>query len=326
MKPVSVLLSIVTFIVATMLAGFADAQYYRSSNGCYNGYCAPTYSYSTPSYSSVSYPYYSAWEWKQWPTDPTYWTRVRYQYVSQHDKISENDGWLYYRGDAGDWVKHCLISQYAAKPVVYPLGQTQVGYSEPVYRVIQQYPYLMKPGVLIAKQPAGPADARDFLVPFENDGPARMESAFKSQTSATELALQVAKGEQTKELEQLRARTQLARDTLAANNDERFLSEIKELFALRQKSATIQTDSLDATTIAIDNPDLVKVVETKCFNCHGGAQGVAKNIDFRKKLTPEQWRACYRQVATGAMPQKGQPLSGEEMDLFELEMLSANKP
>lgn len=329
MKPAFRIFVTAILLIAVLFVGYADAQYYRS-NGCYNGYCQPTYSYkqptysySAPSYSSVTYPYYGGWDWKLWDTDPTYYIRYRWQHLSHCDKVLENDGWLYQKGYSGEWLRHCKISEYAAKPVVYPLGQTQVGYSEPTYRLVQQYPYLMKPGVLIAKQPAAPPDPRDFLVPYENNGNVIVESAAKSQSSAMELALQVAKGEQQKELEQLRARTQLSRDSLAAINDERFMSEIKELFALRQKSATIQRADDDATTIAVKNPDLAKVVETKCFNCHGGAQGVAKNIDFRKELTPEQWRLCYRQVATGAMPQKGQPLSGEELDLFELEMLSA---
>ena len=307
------------------LCSFAEAQYYYSRSNCSNGYCAPTYSYSAPSYSSVSYPYYSAWEWKQWPTDPTYWIRVRYQHVSYSDKISENDGWLYYRGDVGDWVKHCLISQYAAKPVIYPVGRTEVGYYEPTYRLVQQAPYLAKPGVLIAKQPPAPIDPRDFLVPYQDDGVARTESAFKTQISATELALQVVKSEQEKEKMQLLTRAQLSRDTLAAQNDERFLSEIKELFALRQRSATIQSGGDAGGVVAIDNEKVAALVSSKCFKCHGAGGKVEKGIDFRTKLSAEQWKMCFRECATGEMPREGQPLSSEELDLIQDEWLAVVK-
>lgn len=329
---------VVAAAVALLLCQSASGQYYRSSCSptyCPPTYSAPTYHYSAPSYStptyrsapSVTYPYYSGWEWRQWDTDPTYWIRVRWQHFSCDSKALENDGWLYTKSSYGEWVRHCRIGEYSvAKPVVYPLGRTEVGYYEPVYRLVQQAPYLAKPGTLIAKTPVDAIDPRDFLVPFQDDGPARSDAAFKSQTSATELALQVVKSEQQKELAQLQTRAQLARDALAAQNDERFLSEIKELFALRQKSATIRADAEGgAAVVAIDNADAAALVKSKCFACHGGQKGVSGSIDFRKPLTAQEWAKCFRSAAAGTMPKEGQPLSGEELDLLQNEWLAAVK-
>lgn len=329
---------VIAAALALLLAHSASGQYYRSS--CETGYCQPTYSaptyhYSTPTYRStptysapsVTYPYYSGWEWRQWDTDPTYWVRVRWHHFTYESKALENDGWLYTKSAYGEWVRHCRIGEYSvAKPVVYPLGRTEAGYFEPVYRLVQQAPYLAKPGTLIAKTPADAIDPRDFLVPFQDDGPTRSEAAFKSQTSATELALQVVKSEQAKELAQLQTRAQLARDALAAQNDERFLSEIKELFALRQKSATIRADAdSGAAVVAIENADTAAMVRKRCFECHGGSKGVGGSIDFRKPLTAEELGKCFRSAAAGTMPKEGQPLSSEELDLLQEEWLAAVK-
>ena len=77
--------------------------------------------------------------------------------------------------------------------------------------------------------------------------------------------------------------------------------------------------------MAIDNEKVAALVSSKCFKCHGAGGKVEKGIDFRTKLSAEQWKMCFRECATGEMPREGQPLSSEELDLIQDEWLAVVK-
>jgi mono/diheme cytochrome c family protein len=285
---------------------------------CYNNYCKPTYSYSystprysysysTPTYCPPTYstPRYSepVWEWRQWPTDPNYWIRVKV--VGQ---ILENDGYLYIK-EGTYWSKHCPISQYQVKAV----------YTEPVYKTIEAYPYLNRQGVLLPSAPHHIVDPRSFLAPVDES---REAFAFvdKSTTSVTDMALRIAQGEQAKELAKINARNELSKAAQAGVNDAVFMSELQKLFALRQRSAVFDSGSpIDTSQVTVSNPELAKILVTTCIGCHGPTKQEA-GLDLRS-LEPDSpvWADCWAEVRAGSMPKNSPKLSSEQIELFRLQ-------
>lgn len=271
----------------------SNAQYYNGCRTCYT----PSYSYSTPSYSTPSV----VWEWRQWPTDPTYWIRVKV--VGQ---IIENDGYLYLK-DGNYWTKHCPISQYQVKAV----------YHEPTYKVIEAYPYLNRPGVLLPSAPPQLVDPRSFLAPVDES---REAFAFvdKSTTSVTDMALRIAQGEQAKELSKINARNELAKAAQAGANDAVFMAELQKLFALRQRSAVFDSGaSVDTSQISVKDQQLAQVIVTTCLSCHGPTKQEAQ-LDLRS-LEPDSpvWADCWAEVRAGTMPKNGNRLTDEQIELFK---------
>ena len=284
------------FLFLLILTSSVQAQYYRSYNSCNTGYCQPTYSQS---YSQPKPTY----EWKQWTTDPTYWVKVTIT-----DNIISNDGWLYTRNGTY-WERHCLISDYKS--------QVRTVYHEPVYRAITQYPYLNKPGLIVASSPPGTIDPRDFLTPV-NEDLALVETASKAQISTTEMALKIAQGEQAKEMEKIKARNQLASFALKSQADERFMSELQKLYALREQSATLSTEKSQADLSQIDAPpELASIVIDNCISCHGPTKQDA-GIDFRAvPADSDIWAEAWVDVKTGRMPKNGNKLTDEQVSKFK---------
>jgi hypothetical protein len=301
----------------------AHAQY----AGCYGGYCPPqTYAKSYGGYSGQRY--YntkSAWVYRPWPQDAGYF----YHYYTVYDHcgnwVNHDDGWLY-TYHAGCYTKHCRISEYAGKPSLQPSpytdprGSTEVGYYGPDYQAAQKYPLLLIPGVLAQKNLPGTIDPRDILAPFTPTDQARQQFAERSHASATELALKIAQGEQAKELEQIRGRNALAREIQAHQNDERFLAEIKEFFAVRRQQATIDAGAVGASrsVINVGNPKLAELINARCISCHGPGKADG-GLNFAEVTASNRavWQKSYRKCATGEMPKGGEPLKNDELDLFD---------
>lgn len=289
--------NLLILFLTLILISEANAQYYSTCNN----YCPPTPTYSQPKAYTPTY------EWKQWTTDPNYWVKVTIV-----DNIISNDGWLYTRSGTY-WERHCLISDYKS--------QVRTVYHEPTYRAITQYPFLNKPGLIVASSPPGSIDLRDFLVPV-NEDLALVETASKAQISTTEMALKIAQGEQAKEMEKIKARNQLASFALKSQADERFMSELQKLFALREQAATLSTEKSPADLSQIDAPaDLASIVIDSCIGCHGPTKQEA-GIDFRAvPADSDIWAEAWISVKTGRMPKNGNKLSDEQVSKFKAHAL-----
>lgn len=305
----------------------AEAQYYGGT--CSPGYCPPTYAktYSHPSYRSV----WSGWTFAPWAHDGTYFTRYRTWYDHCGTATNHNDGWLYTRDAYGSYCKHCLISSYAAKvpasPYIDAIGKTESGYHADEYNVVRAYPVLLTTGLIAPKNLPGTIDPRSVLAPPESLAKARQAFAENTQVSSTEMALKIAQGEQAKELEQIRGRNQLAREIQSQQNDERFLAEIKEFFAVRRQQSVIDASAATPrVALNVGNPKLGELISARCVSCHGPGKAEA-NLNFAN-VGPTDfkvWQKSFRKCATGEMPKNGEPLTDDELDLFDEQYQAALK-
>jgi hypothetical protein len=268
---------------------------------CGPGYSAPVYA---PAYTAAS-----DWKWSILP-DGTY---RKYRSVGGH---IEWDSQVYSRDTAGNY-----------HPYVKQLGQTVYGYHEPHYRAAQELGYLpakyLPPSILKQLSEPAPLNPRDFLPIVGDDavdreaGTKALELAIRQKSDVDRAAIDARAKRDTAQLE-------LSRQAMVFNQYERMQQKNAEILALlQQQTAITASGQADGPTLPIADKQLHAVVVARCYECHGGKQGVKKGVDFRQKLSAEVWAKSVALVCLGEMPQGGQPLSSEEVKLFRAAMNAA---
>jgi mono/diheme cytochrome c family protein len=162
-----------------------------------------------------------------------------------------------------------------------------------------------------------PVDVAALLPPLNTLRAAILESASKSNTSASELFAQVVSAEQATERQANELRAKLAMQVASLQSTERIIGQVKEIQAVAAQQATISATA-NADQIPIADPTLKQIVATSCFQCHGGGD-VKAGLDFKQAATfgAKEWRAIRNAVISGRMPKGGQPLDDNQQQFFE---------
>lgn len=292
----------------------ADAQYgYRSSH------YAPRYYGNSYSYHSA--PYYSGWTYRVYP-GTQYHYRVRYLNDSYGQHL-EHDGYLYAYVN-GCYNQHCAISDFVNKAAVVlvpeaklaVLGKVDVGFDALKYAAAKTYGPLAA-SVLPYQYPPNPVDLAALLPPLSSEGAARVEAALKHSSSATEALTAIALGEQEKDKRDSEGRKQILLAATKLQAVERILGKVNEM-SLAEMSVNA---SENFANVQIGDPLLAQLVSTSCFNCHGGAK-TEGGLDFKRAASfsterDGEWKKIVRAVQRGTMPKGGQPLTDDQVSLFE---------
>jgi len=293
-------------LVLSCFSPMASAQY---GHGGYSG--------AHPYYRNV----WSGWVYAPWASDSNYYTFYRTKYDDCGIPTNHNDGWLYCLKSPGCYEKHCKIADYSvkvpARNYIEPRGCTEVGYCKDEYELVKRYPFAA--GLTSPKDLPGTIDPRSLVATFDSQALARMAFAEKSFTSTKDMALKIAEGEQAKELEQIRGRNALARQIQADQNEERAFAEFKEYRATARREALIDNGAATPrAVINVGNPSLAGLIQDRCVSCHGPGKAEA-GLNFANVAATDfkVWQKSFRKCATGEMPKGGEPLSNEELDLFD---------
>lgn len=304
----------------------ASAQYGGYAPSCANGYCQPSYGYS-PTYTK-SYGYrnqWSAWTYGAWGQDPSYFIFYRTFYDHCGTATNHNDGYLYSRyWHGGKWCyeRHCLISAYAVKVpatrYIDPLGRTEVGYYQPEYEAARAFPYLVKPGVIHAQETPRFLDPRSVLAPLADQSLARSAFVEKAVETTTSMALKIAAQDQANEAEKVRARGTLARQAQNDNTKLQILAKLNEIVATLDNKVSIDAEATPRAIINVGNQSLSALIQDRCVSCHGPGKAEG-GLNFASVAATDfkVWQKSFRKSATGEMPKGGEPLTDEELDLFE---------
>jgi mono/diheme cytochrome c family protein len=301
-----------------------SAQYGGSGYGCSPGYCPPSYGYAPKSYGYTPryYNTRSGWVYRSWPQDPKYYFHYYTIYDHCGKATNHNDGWLYTLDSYGCYHKHCLISQYAYKlePSRYiePRGATEVGYYRPEYELARAFPYLVKPGVIHAQESPRFLDPHSVIAPLNDQESARLAFAEKSVESVTSMGLKIAERGQAIEAEKVRARGQLASQAQNDNTKLQILAKLNEIVATIDRTVTIDAGATPRAIINVGNPALAALIQDRCVSCHGPSKAEG-GLNFSNVAASDVkvWQAAFRKSATGEMPKGGEPLTDDELDLFD---------
>lgn len=251
---------------------------------------------------------YSDWSYLPWPTDKTYYYKVRYYFDAHGVRSLENDGWLYTKAANGGWDKYILIKDYGVKQV----GATESGY-DPTQLALAKVDQKLA-AFIEAQRTADSLDVKSLLPPFFSLAAARLESSAKALQVAAQHDAQIKIAQENRERDESLARLSFAENQAILNSYERGLREYHQGFAAAVSGrASFSSQVNAATAIPLDNPPLVAFIAKNCLTCHGGDQGVKGGVDFR---TIDQWEPsklddCSFAIASGEMP-KGNPLAKEE--------------
>jgi hypothetical protein len=236
---------------------------------------------------------------------------------------SDHDGYLYtFAG--GCYTQHCTIADYVSpKPalVLVPTAELQqIGTAkyviDPVRNALAKYDPRLQ-GLVPPQGVPSPVDIASLLPPAATERAARTEATYKLSSSAQETLRSLALAEQQNERDESAARAKLANDVARHQSLERIVGKLGELMAVTENQATINPSAVSAQ-IPLKNAQLVQLVSTKCFNCHGGAKTEA-GVDFKEadRWGEDEWANVIGQVASGAMPRGGQKLTKDELALFK---------
>jgi hypothetical protein len=234
----------------------------------------------------------------------------------------EQDPWLYTL-HCGNYVQHCLISDYVAKPAVAlvpasklaVIGTAEYGFNPTSYALAKLDPKLA--GLLPPQYAPSPIDVASLLPPATTTSPARIEAASKAQSSAAEALSAIALGEQQRERENDASRHRLGEIVAKAQAFERAMGKFAEMTAVSDRTATFGSTG---PQIAVGDQQLAQLIGTSCFQCHGGAKSEA-GLDFKQAASfdDDQWSTIVAYVQAGLMPKGGQPLGKDQVALFKAE-------
>lgn len=289
---------------------------------CGQTYYAPTYSRATE-----TWPQYSGWEYERLEGDSGLFRRFRFRRDSANgNSIRETDDFAWALLGNGQYEQRGRLADLLgqlknAGSLLQQLGKSEAGYSKDEYSILKAFPYLSKLGLLQGKGIPGAVDPKDYLAPFSTDKQAQADYASKATLASISSQERVALANADIEREQIRGRNLLALEAQRAQSEERFLAEMKEILAVRNRLATVTADPEEgggnASKIPVDSPELAKVIADNCFKCHGSDRQDS-GLDFRvvDARDGKLWRKIAGQVETGLMPSKGQRLPDDQIELF----------
>lgn len=314
---------------ALLLAASAFGQHVKSR--CYT--CSPQYAavaatyVAPPSYTGKAQYQYSDWGYVPWETNTTYWLRARWVVYSATDKQLENDGWLYRKYQDGYTRVLPLADYNTSRLNSYPLQLGSTVYLQNPFKLLAAKTYgikaaeLVAPGQLSEHGIPEAVDVASLLGAPQAQSAISLESAAKAQDSALSAYQAITQAQIAKEREEMQIRGEIAKTAAASQATERLASQLKEFHAIAMQTAVVgaQKAQGEVAGIPIQNQALASVVSTKCFRCHGGADGVSGGVDFRlaDKFDRVSWMKCYISVITGQMPKGGTKLSLQESELFD---------
>lgn len=285
------------------------------------GYCPPTYKAAVAVVDAKSYPTYSDWSWSVFPTDSYYFIRQRWVWTAADAKALEDDGWLYVKTHDG-YTKALLKGNYGQQ-----IGNAVYGYDPFRYyaaQVVHPKVAIQLPPTVIHQTPLPEPDkVADILGDPLKPTDVGAEYNYKAMVLLTQASNKANDNNFKLQAMKLDAHRELANKTHAANVVSQVAALLREQYALAEGAAKVGAQAATEAEIAsipVKNRQSATLIASRCLLCHGGAKGVAANIDFRlsDQFTRQTWRWIINSAESGRMPLNDEPrLTKEEVETLD---------